>query len=227
MDGCVRVRPGAWIRIFIRSAADAAIRRIAFVNFPALFQCGRRAWTDSDARVVYSRIGAAVPLRCRRTRWDDHSVGTRYAHRLALDDGARNCFKSVSLSMAGIERWPARARHALDDGAGNPGRNVLAALRAIARPDRSRYCAESVGCTATTTIATDRLAGKRIHARGVVLRELLGRFLVCRFRGGLIIEINKAGVILADLFHNLPVRFGLKYQLRAPRFRKRLRIFNR
>jgi len=148
MDGRIRIRPGAWIRIFIRAAANAAIRPDShLLTSLLLFQRRRRAWTDSDARAVYSRVGAAFRYVVAERVGTIILSATRDAHRLALDDRARNCFNvSIAFNGPALKRWSTRARPCrLDDGTGDPGRNALAVIRATARPDRSRHRAPRCG----------------------------------------------------------------------------------
>src|SRR6266853_1519940 len=154
MDGCVRIRPRARIWFLVRPSGDDAVRRIPPADFTALVQCRRRAWTDSDARAIYSRAGTSVPVRRCRTRRDDYPVGAGGAHGLALDDRARKYLAPVSISVARSQHCSARDGNALDDGARDPGRFDLAVIGAAPRPDSPRHRAQSLVSVATPAITT-------------------------------------------------------------------------
>src|SRR6202171_1155140 len=152
MDGCVWIRSRARIWFLVRSPADDAIRRISSAGIAAFVQCGRRAWTDSHARSIYSRVRNPVPVRRRRTHRDDYPFGVGSAHCLALDDRACQCFAPISTAVAGGKHCPARDRDALDDGTCDPGRFNLALTGAAPRPDRPRHCAQTLVSVATPAI---------------------------------------------------------------------------
>ena len=94
------VRPRARLRLFVRAAADAAVRRLAPADVAAVVQRRRRARTTAGAAAADPGARSALQARRRGADGHDHPVGARRAHRLALDDGSRTRqFRQYDLSL--------------------------------------------------------------------------------------------------------------------------------
>jgi hypothetical protein len=120
-----------------RAAPDAAVRRLAPADLAAVVQSRRRARAAAGPRAARARAWPAVPLRRLRGDGDDHPVGARRAHGVALDDRALDGAAPVPLRVAGHRRRVPRGRHALDDAAGRRGGVVLAGVRRAAHRQAS------------------------------------------------------------------------------------------
>src|SRR5438045_9618282 len=115
MAGGVWVRTRGRLRVFVRAAADAAVRRVAPAHVAAVVQYRRRTWPAAGAARHDSCPGPALPLRRRRTDGNDYPVGARRAYSVALDDRTRRHSAAVPLRMAGVRRLGLGVGDALDD----------------------------------------------------------------------------------------------------------------
>src|SRR6266511_1565961 len=112
MDDRFRLRPRSRLRLLIRPARDAAVRRLSFARLAARVQCRRRAWATARARVSHSGAG--------RT------------HRLALDDRARGAVEAIPAPCA--QRLASGRRYALADADADPCRLCLDGLLGAPSP---------------------------------------------------------------------------------------------
>ena len=95
MGGRVRLRVDPRLRLLVRAARDAAVRRIASADVAAVVQRRRRARSDARARDPRAGAQSSLPLRGRRADRHDHPLRTRRAYRLAL--GARTRRRAVAV----------------------------------------------------------------------------------------------------------------------------------
>ena len=111
------LRPGARLRLLVRAAGDAAVRRLAPADVAAGVQRRRRARSAPRARRPGAGAAAAVPLRRRRAHRHDHPLGDRRAHGVALDDRAREL--TVALRVAVDDRRGSGGSLEMADGPGD------------------------------------------------------------------------------------------------------------
>src|SRR5262245_22892565 len=81
------VRSGAWIWIFVRIAADAAICWIVSADIAAVLQPGCRARPAPGAFAAYPCSRIIVSALRGRAHGYDHSFSYRCAHCVALECG--------------------------------------------------------------------------------------------------------------------------------------------
>ena len=85
LDHHLLLRPGAWLRLFLRPARHVAVRRQPCPDFAALLQCRRGARAVVRAGAVRARAESAVPLCRGPAPGHHHPVGAGRASGLALD----------------------------------------------------------------------------------------------------------------------------------------------
>src|SRR5260370_3024330 len=115
LDDCVRIRSGSRLRLLVRAEGEAAVRRVAPADVPALVQYRRRAWAAPGALAAHSVARRPFPVCGRRTDGNDHLVGAGGSYGLALDDRTSRSFASVQISVAVARRLPADHCDALAD----------------------------------------------------------------------------------------------------------------
>src|SRR5262245_18819013 len=93
----VWLRAGARIRIFIRTPANVAIRRIALADLATVLQPGSRIGPASGAFAAYPCSRNALPARRGGTHGYDNPFGNRCAHCVALECGTVHHASSVSI----------------------------------------------------------------------------------------------------------------------------------
>src|SRR5207244_8164031 len=106
---------GARLRLLFRSEGDASIRRIVHVDVIAVVQRGRRTGTASGSGTDDSRVGIVVLTCGGRTDGNNHPLGNRRPHGMALDDRSLERTASISVGDAGDHSGVPRRRCALDD----------------------------------------------------------------------------------------------------------------
>ena len=149
VDARLCLRSRARVRVFVRVARNAAVRRLAPRDVAAGVQ--RRRGDRPAARARRPRAGAAapVPLRGRRAHRHHHPVGAGGPHGVALDRGAMGAAAAVRVAgrqPAHADRWRALAhgrrrgrRHRLADRCKLPAVALRATADRLAGARASRY----------------------------------------------------------------------------------------
>ena len=111
LENIVVARPGRrWIITFLfglvhgfgfllRPAAHASVRRLAPADLAPLLQCRGRARPVARARAARASPQHPLPVRRGRAHGNDHPVGDRRPHGVALDDRAVR--RAAAVSVAG------------------------------------------------------------------------------------------------------------------------------
>src|SRR5579871_1610554 len=104
MDDHLRVWLGPRLRLLVRVARNAPVRRFAPAHVAPGIQRRSRTRATSGIGAPDSHPRPSFSLRRRRTHGDHYSFGYHRAHSLALDAGARRAPAPVPLRIAGVQR---------------------------------------------------------------------------------------------------------------------------
>src|SRR5438067_8521703 len=85
VDHLLHVRPCAWLRLFLRFEANAAVRGLTSADVAAFVQYRSRTRAIVRARACRAGARSSVPLCGGGTDGHDHSFRDRRPHGLALD----------------------------------------------------------------------------------------------------------------------------------------------
>ena len=135
-------RTRARLRLLVHAPPVHAVRGRAPGRVPAVVQRGRGAGPVVGPRARRARAELAVPARRGRADGDDHSLGVRGAHSVALDARSVGGAVAVRADRAQARRGIRRRRHARRHAAGRDRRRRLGDVRAVsparAAPGRRR-----------------------------------------------------------------------------------------
>src|SRR5690242_18669732 len=125
MDDRVRIRSGAWLRVFICAETDSAVCRLASLNFVAVVQHRSRVGPAHRVGVLDTYTRASLQICSGGANGNHHSLCDRRAHRLALDDRARR--QAETIRLAKNDRRSTCYGHALaNDSRGLSGGDLVA-----------------------------------------------------------------------------------------------------
>src|SRR5262249_29654533 len=108
LDDRIRFRVDSWVRLLVRIADDAAVRRLPPAGVAALFQRRCGTWAGIGTFALDSRASIAVSVRrCRADRCD-HPLGPGGPYGLALDARTRRQVTAVPYPVARVQRCRGR-----------------------------------------------------------------------------------------------------------------------